>query len=218
MKVPRVIAAFFDREFLLWGLAPCGFALLVVGLFAVPNYLRANRLRDDAQSLKAITNERSSAQNNLRTLERMVSALRDERDRRCRPLCEGVEMDRLLSAITRTTDGINVREQSIRTGQIFPVDGLPEDFSVTRREVTVEMSGTFDAIFSVIHSAETVDQLVTPKAIELVVTATPIEQAQTGTAALRARIVFDEWFHLPTSHTPTGAASSPPLAMQGAVR
>ncbi|MBL9141655.1 MAG: hypothetical protein JNK53_07295 [Phycisphaerae bacterium] len=221
-KVPR----FLDRDVIVWGLVPCAFAAAVVTLFALPNYWRATSLKDDAQFLKAKTNETISAQNSLRRMEGIVSSLRDERDRRCRPLGDGTDRDRLVGAITRPTDGVVLREQSIRTGQVTPAPGMPSDYQVLRREVTVEMVGTFDAIFGVIDAAEGIDQVVTTRSIEISVVATPLEQAQTGTGLVRAHIVFEEWFKPLSTHGAEPApakpaneeAGTPPLAMNGGVR
>lgn len=194
MKLLSSILRLLDRELLVWGVVPCASATLVVSLFAVPNYLRAHDMRNDAQRLKAVTHETIVAQNNLRKLQSVVASLREERDRRCRPLSDGHERDRLLSAITRPTDGVVIREQSIRTGAIEPVPGMPADFPVQRREVIVQMAGTFDAIFGVLDAAEGIDQLVSPKSVEITILADPIELANTGNAVVRAEIVFDEWF------------------------
>jgi hypothetical protein len=210
VKSTTSIKAFLDREFVMWGLVPCGLAIFVVGLFAVPNYLRAQSMTNDAQLLKAKTDETIIAQNNLRNLQRMVAALREERDRRCRPLSDGDERDRLLSAITRPTDGTIVREQSIRTGPVTMAEGMPENFAVMKRDVTVEMSGAFDSIFGVLNSAESVDQLVTPRSLEISIMAGAIEQAQTGTGTVRAHIVFEEWFQPESVRAGSSAAPNAP--------
>jgi hypothetical protein len=63
-----------------------------------------------------------------------------------------------------------------------------------RREVTVEMTGTFDSVFGVVDAAEAVDQLVTPRSIEIVVISSPAEQATHGNPTVRATMLFEEWF------------------------
>jgi hypothetical protein len=110
------------------------------------------------------------------------------------PIAEGTDRDHLLSAITRPTDGTVVREQSIRTSVLAPVDGIAADGPVMRREVTVEMTGTFDSVFGVVDAAEAVDQLVTPRSIEIVVISSPAEQATLGNPTVRATMLFEEWF------------------------
>jgi hypothetical protein len=51
----------------------------------------------------------------------------------------------------------------------------------------------------VIDAAEDVDQLVTPRVIEITVLGDPIELAQSGTPAVRATMVLDEWFQAPAA-------------------
>ena len=191
------VRGMFDRETVVWAMVPSLAAALVTLLFVVPNYVRALGMQDEAQRLEAIASENISQRNNLKLLEANVAALRETCTRRCRPLAEGAEHDRLLAAITRPTDGTVVREQSIRTGQMVPVNGVAIGGPVRRRDVTVEMTASFESIFGVLDAAEGIDQLVTPRSVEIVVLAGPIEQASEGNPAVRATMVFDEWFEAP---------------------
>jgi len=193
-SIPFRIRAALDRDLMVWAVGPALGAILVTTLFVIPNYVRALRMQDEAQRLEAVSGENISQRNNLKLMEQSVSSLRDECNRRCRPLAEGTDRDHLLSAITRPTDGTLVRDQSIRTSVLAPVDGIAADGPVMRREVTVEMTGTFDCVFGVIDAAEAVDQLVTPRAIEIVVLSGPAEQATLGNPAVRATLIFEEWF------------------------
>lgn len=194
-----------DRDTLVWAVAPAAAAAAVVALFAVPNYVRALRMQDEAQRLEAVSSENISQRNNLLSLERQVTALR-ERARRCRHLAEGTERERLLPSITRPTDGTVVREQSIRTGALATVEGVAFGGPVRRREVTVDMSATFESAFGVLEAAEGIDQIVTPRVIEFTATSTPIEQALEGRAVVRAVLVFDEWFEAERAPDAPGGA------------
>jgi len=187
----------FDRETIAWAIVPGTAAVLVTALFVIPNYMRALDMQDEAQRLEAVACENISQRNNLQLLERNVGALREECARRCRPLAEGAEHERLLATITRPTDGTVVREQSIRTGQMITVDGIAIGGPVQRREVSVEMTASFESVFGVLDAAESVDQLVTPRVVEIVVLHGPVEQASMGNPAVRATMTFDEWFEAP---------------------
>lgn len=187
----------FDRETIAWAIVPGTAAVLVTALFVIPNYMRALDMQDEAQRLEAVACENISQRNNLQLLERNVGALREECARRCRPLAEGAEHERLLATITRPTDGTVVREQSIRTGQMATVDGIAIGSAVQRREVSVEMTASFESVFGVLDAAESVDQLVTPRVVEIVVLHGPVEQASMGNPAVRATMTFDEWFEAP---------------------
>ena len=193
-SIPFRVRAALDRDLMIWAVGPALGAILVTTLFVIPNYARALRMQDEAQRLEAVSGENISQRNNLKLMERSVSELREECNRRCRPLAEGTDRDHLLSAITRPTDGTVVREQSIRTSVLAPVDGIAADGPVMRREVTVEMTGTFDSVFGVVDAAEAVDQLVTPRSIEIVVISSPAEQATLGNPTVRATMLFEEWF------------------------
>ena len=193
-SIPFRVRAALDRDLMVWAVGPALGAILVTTLFVIPNYARALRMQDEAQRLEAVSGENISQRNNLKLMERSVSELREECNRRCRPLAEGTDRDHLLSAITRPTDGTVVREQSIRTSVLAPVDGIAADGPVMRREVTVEMTGTFDSVFGVVDAAEAVDQLVTPRSIEIVVISSPAEQATLGNPTVRATMLFEEWF------------------------
>jgi hypothetical protein len=200
------VRGMLDRETVVWAVVPAVAAALVTVLFVVPNYVRALGMQDEAQRLEAIAGENISQRNNLKLLEANVAALRETCARRCRPLAEGAEHDRLLAAITRPTDGNVVREQSIRTGQMVPVDGVAIGGPVRRRDVTVEMTASFESIFGVLDAAEGIDQLVTPRTVEIVVLSGPIEQATEGNPAVRATMVFDEWFEAPAAERTKAAA------------
>ena len=193
MAIDRVRTS-FDRETVVWAVIPAACALAVTALFAVPNYVRALHMQGEAQRLEAVSSENISQRNNMKLMEQSIAALRDEYSRRCRPIAAGTDRDRLLAAITRQTDGALVREQSIRTGALVPVDGIASGGAVMRREVTLDMTASFESIFGVLDAAEGVDQLVTPRVVEITVTGTPAEQAVAGNPCVRATVSFEEWF------------------------
>ena len=195
-----------DRDTVAWAVVPGTAAVLVTALFVVPNYVRALDMQDEAQRLEAVADENISQRNNLQLLERSVDSLRQECARRCRPLAEGTEHDRLLTAITRPTDGTVVREQSIRTGQLLAAEGISVSGPVMRREVAMDMTASFESVFGVLDAAEGVDQLVTPRVVEIVVLHGPIEQASAGNQAVRATMTFDEWFEAPHQAAPAKEA------------
>jgi hypothetical protein len=181
--------AALDRETVTWAVVPGTAAVLVTALFVVPNYVRALEMQDEAQRLEAVAGENISQRNNLQLLERSVAALRDETARRCRPMGEGIGNDRLLASITRPTDGTDV-----------------SGAGALRREVSVEMTASFESAFGVLEAAEGVDQLVAPRVVEIAVLHGPIEQASAGNAAVRATMVFDEWFEAPKAEQRKEAA------------
>lgn len=209
LRLPRISELHmggFDRETMIWAVVPALTATMITALFVVPNYVRALRMQDEAQRLDAVSSENISQKNNLKLMEKNVATLREECNKRCRPLAVGTERDRLLATITRPTDGHVVREQSIRTASVVAVNGIAIGGPVLRREVTVDMTASFESLFGVLQAAESVDQLVTPRIIEFVVVNSAIDQATAGNPVMRATMVFDEWFE-PQGHGGTGTES-----------
>jgi len=187
------VRASLDRDTLAWGVVPAMTAALVTVVFIVPNYVRAGAMRSETQLLEAVASENISQRNNLARMEESVAAMREEAARRCRPLSAEGERDGLVDAMTRHSDGLAVREQSIRTGSREALPAPVGGVRLARREVMVEMTATFESIFGVIDSAEGVNRLVTPRVLEISAVATPQEQAILGNPAVRATIVIDEW-------------------------
>jgi Tfp pilus assembly protein PilO len=189
----RAVRARIDRDAVAMGVVPAAAAIVATALFAVPNYVRAGSLRDETQRLEAVAGENIAQRNNLLRLESAVAAMRRECADRCPPPAAADERDALLASVTRATDGAGVRSQSIRTGSqaahAEPICGK----RLVRREVTVEMTGSFDAAFGVLDAAESTGRLVTPRIVEFASAAGADEQAILGTSAIRATFVFDEW-------------------------
>lgn len=207
----RAIRARIDRDAVAMGIVPAAAAIVATALFAVPNYMRAGSLRDETQRLEAVAGENIAQRNNLLRLESAVAAMRRECTDRCPPPAAADERDALLAAVTRTTDGAGVRTQSIRTGgQAAHPDAIC-GVRLSHREVTVEMTGSFDAAFGVLDAAESTGRLVTPRVVEFTSAAGSDEQAILGTSAVRATFVFDEWSESP-------APAKQPAAPAGARR
>lgn len=156
-----------SRDRLLAAFGPTVFALIVLALFVVPNYFNAAEVRRESRRVDATTNELMVKRSQVVALERDLARMRAERSLRCRTIGD-LSSDRLVDAIARPVDGRAVRNQGIRLGmpERLAKDG-GRKLELTRRVVTVEMVGSFDAIFSVIDVAEQCEQLVVPVRIEV---------------------------------------------------
>jgi hypothetical protein len=203
------VRASLDRDTLAWGVVPAASAALVTVAFVVPNYVRAGALRSETQLLEAVANENISQRNSLARMEESVAAMREEASRRCKPLSSEGERDGLVDAMTRHADGLAVREQSIRTGAREAIPAPVGGLRLARRDVTVEMTATFESIFGVVDSAEAVDRLVTPRVLEITAISTPQEQAILGNPAVRATLVVDEWSEAGELDQPAAAPEQP---------
>ena len=201
----RAVRSRIDRDAIAMGIVPAAAAVFATALFAVPNYVRAGSLRDETQRLEAVAGENIAQRNNLLRLESAVVGMRRECADRCPPPAAADEREALLAAVTRTTDGAGVRTQSIRTGSQSAHPEAICGMRLVRREVTVEMTGSFDAAFGVLDAAESTGRLVTPRVIEFSSAAGADEQAILGTSAVRATFVFDEWSEAPATAKKAGA-------------
>jgi hypothetical protein len=202
----REVRARIDRDAIAMGIVPAAAAAVATALFAVPNYVRAGSLRDETQRLEAVAGENIAQRNNLLRLESAVVGMRRECADRCPPPAAPDEREALLAAVTRTTDGAGVRTQSIRTGSQSAHPEAICGMRLARREVTIEMTGSFDAAFGVLDAAESTGRLVTPRVVEFSSAAGADEQAILGTSAVRATFVFDEWSEAPAPAKKPGAA------------
>lgn len=201
----RAVRSRIDRDAIAMGIVPSAAAIVATAMFAVPNYVRAGSLRDETQRLEAVAGENIAQRNNLLRLESSVASMRRECADRCPLPSRAEERDVLLAAVTRTSDGAGVRTQSIRTGSQSAHPDAICGMRLSRREVTVEMVGSFDASFGVLDAAESTGRLVTPRLVEFASAAGADEQAILGASTVRATFVFDEWSEAPATGTKAGA-------------
>jgi len=179
-----------SRDRLLIGVAPSVMALLVLALFVIPNYLHAAEARRESRRVDHATADHLMKRSQLVALERDLARMGAERSVRCRVIGD-LEADRLVDAVARPVDGHSVRNQGIRLG--LP-EKLPKDatrkLDLVRRVVTIEMMGSFDAIFAVLDAAENMEQLVVPIRIEFGAIRNPADEQ----VSVRATIELHSFF------------------------
>jgi len=191
--VKRLRVLWPARERMVSTFGPIVLAIVVLGLFVLPNYLHAAEARRESARVDFTANEQLLKRSQLVALERDLAERRAERTMNCRTLLD-IGSDRLAEAIGRTIDGRGIRNQGVRLGS---PERLPKDahrpLDLVRRSVTVEMMGSFDAAFSLIDAAESISQLVVPYRIEIqLVRGNPDDEA-----AIRAAIEFHGYFRAP---------------------
>lgn len=180
-----------SRERLLAGIGPSAVAVLVLAMFVVPNYLHAAEARRISRRIDQTTSDHLMKRSQLVALERDLARMSAERSVRCRVIGD-VSDDRLVDAIARPVDGRSVRNQGIRLGghEKLAKDPLRQ-LELVRRIVTVEMMGSFDAIFAVLDASENVEQLVVPMRIEFGAVRNPSDDE----VSVRATIELHCYFH-----------------------
>ena len=179
----------FSRELAVTAL-PLAVAIVLLGLFTVPNYLRARAWSREANALRAVANESAARQDNLLDMQREIERLRADLAQRGRTLPATPDQGALLASIARSADAKGVTNSQSKSGKLAPVavSGLAGGKAM-RRTVDVEMTGTFDALFAAVSNAERLDALVTVRSIDLSRNPT----AEGG--PVEAKMVFDEYFN-----------------------
>jgi Tfp pilus assembly protein PilO len=144
----------FSRE-LAATAVPLMVAIVLLGLFTIPNYLRAREWSREASSLRAVANEAAARQDNLLDIQREIERLRAELAQRGRTLPAAPDQGALLGSIARSADAKGVTSSQSKSGKLalISVPGLVGGKAM-RRAVDVEMSGSFEALFAAVGGAE----------------------------------------------------------------
>ena len=184
---------------------PLTVAVAVLGLFTVPNYLRAAAWSREARQLRTVALESAARQDNLRDVQRHVEQLRGELARRGRTLPATPDQGALLASLARSGELKGMQSSEARTGKmnVVTVPGLA-DGKAARRGVDAQVAGSFDAIFSSLAAAESLPVLVAVRSIEL--------GGNAGTDGLvEGRLTFDEFFaeQAAAGSQPAGKAGVP---------
>lgn len=179
----------FSRELAVTAL-PLAIAIVLLGLFTVPNYLRARAWSREANALRAVANESAARQDNLLDMQREIERLRADLKQRGRTLPATPDQGALLASIARSADAKGVTGSQSKSGKLAPVavSGLGGGKAM-RRTVDVEMTGSFDALFAAVSNAERLDALVTVRSIDL--SRNPAAEG----GLVEAKLVFDEYFN-----------------------
>ena len=179
----------FSRELAVTAL-PLAIAIVLLGLFTVPNYLRARAWSREANALRAVANESAARQDNLLDMQREIERLRSDLAQRGRTLPATPDQGALLASIARSADAKGVTGSQSKSGKLAPVavSGLAGGKAM-RRTVDVEMTGSFDALFAAVSNAERLDALVTVRSIDL--SRNPAAEGGLG----EAKLVVDEYFN-----------------------
>jgi Tfp pilus assembly protein PilO len=170
--------------------APVVAALALLGLFIVPNYMRARQWEREAFTLKAVAHHAIGQQNDLVEMQSRMQSLRAEMARRGRRLPETPDQGLLLDGLTRAAELKGMVSHEARSGQLrrVPVPGL-QGGAASRRSVDADMRGSFEALFQSMQAAESLPTLVTVRSVEMV-----RSPSATSGEGVHASFSFDEYF------------------------
>lgn len=168
---------------------PLAAAVVLLGLFTIPNYLRAREWTREAAVLRAVADESAARQDNLRVMQSDIERLRAALAERGRLLPSTPDQGALLASIARSADAKGVSGSQARSGKLSPVTvpGMGGG-KASRRSVDVEMRGSFEALFAAASDAENLPSLVNLRSVEM----TRGDAADGG--GVEAKMIFDEFF------------------------
>lgn len=192
----------FNRELAMTAV-PMMAAVVLLGLFTIPNYLRAREWSREASSLRAVANEAAARQDNLLDIQREIERLRADLAQRGRTLPGAPDQGALLASIARSADAKGVTSSQSKSGKlaIIAVPGLVGGKAM-RRAVDVEMTGSFEALFAAVGGAEQLPSLVTVRSIDM--SRNPASEG----GVVQAKLVFDEYFSERAAESKAGAAQA----------
>lgn len=172
------------RDLVVWGAVPAALVASAVALFIVPNYVRAAQMQNDADSISVVADEYMIQRGEFELLRRNVEQLQSERVK-LHKFAKNADESTLFARISRRVDGRSVRDQSVQTELpevMDPVEGRP--LPLARRTMRVQMQGTFETVFGVLHDIES------SNSTERI---TKVDIASAGNGLVEARIELEEW-------------------------
>ncbi|MSR70012.1 MAG: hypothetical protein EXS17_06685 [Phycisphaerales bacterium] len=169
----------------IWTVVSSAVSLVFMGFVALPNFQQSRQMRSDSRNLSKATDAYLIQRDELERLRDDIASLREKRDSSGHSARSDLNESRLVSSLTRPIDGTEVVDQSIRIGDREPVVARPAGLALDRRSVEMQMTGSFDAVFSTLRTAEAESGLTRVRSIEL---------HRTG-PQVQATVGIDEFFH-----------------------
>ena len=153
--------------FWIWSIVPSAASLAIVGFVAFPNFQKSRQMRSDSSNLSKATDAYLIQRDEFERLRDDIASLREQRDASGHSVRSDLNESRLVSSLTRPIDGTEVVDQSIRIGDREPVLARPAGLALDRRTVEMQMTGSFDAVFSTVRTAENQSGMTRVRSIEL---------------------------------------------------
>ncbi len=175
-----------------WAIAPTACALAITALVAVPNWSKSRQMRTDSKDLARATDQYLVQRDEHERLQVELRTLREELAARGHSAWTDTADSTLVTRLTRPIDGTDVVDQSIRIGDREPMSSPPAGVRLDRRQIDMQMTGSFDAIFAALGTAEREQGLCRVRSMEL---------RQSG-EHVQATVAIDEYFHGSEEHHP----------------
>ncbi len=153
--------------FWIWAIVPTAASLAVIASVALPNFQQSRHMRSDSSNLSKSTDAYLIQRDEFERLRNDIATLREQRDSSGHSVRTDLNESRLVSSLTRPIDGSEVADQSIRIGDREPLAARPAGLALERRVVEMQMTGSFDAVFSTLRTAEAESGLTRVRSVEL---------------------------------------------------
>lgn len=171
--------------FWIWAIAPTAFSLAVIGFVAFPNYQTASTMRADSSQLSHATDQYLVQRDEFDRLGVELNGLRSQRDESGHTVRHDVNESKLISSLTRPIDGTDVLDQSIRIGDRTKLSVQPAGLSLDHRAIEMEMTGSFDAVFLAVRTAESEAGMTRVRLIDI----------RRNGPQVQVNVGIDEFFH-----------------------
>ena len=156
-----------SRNYWLWAFIPTATAALAIGFIAMPSYTNAAALRADSKLIAKAADNYLVQRDEHERLQTELKSLRESLTARGHSARADVAESALVTKLTRPIDGPEVVDQSIRIGDR---EGTPQQIAgmkLDRRQIEMQMTGSFEAIFSAVDKAEREPGLARIRNVEL---------------------------------------------------
>lgn len=172
------------NRYWMWALVPGSLCVAVLATVALPNYSAARKMRADSRNLAKATDDYLVQRDEFEHLQSELSALREERESRGHALRSDISESQLVHAMTRPIDGSEVLDQSIRIGDREKMLAKPAGLQLDRRAIDLQMTGSFDAIYTTLNKAEGDEGMSRVRSLEL----------RRNGSTVQASVGIDEYF------------------------
>jgi len=133
--------------------------LLIGSMFIYPNYRKAAGIRSQVRDLQQKMADLEGQTQEVERLARDVRAQRMRMEAEHKAIPSTPDMSSLMQKLSQPVDYINVVAQNLTTGSAADAI-VNSDCGVKAMPLTVDMEASFESVFALIRSAESVHRLV----------------------------------------------------------
>ncbi len=135
-------------------IAPSVVGVVIISAFAIPNFRQAAEMRADSLNVSNATDQYMVQRDEFERLEAEIATLRKQRTDSGHVMRSDVNESKLVPSLTRPIDGTEVLDQSIRIGDRETMTARPAGLALDRRAIEMQMTGSFEAVFKTVRTAE----------------------------------------------------------------